>query len=249
MMAWLDIAWPDPLVAAGPRIRWATAPGTDGVSLCLVNLDDAGWDGLAERTDAVLSAAEKARAERFRRPGLGERYRRGRHLLRALLARQLSEPACGLVMVEGAHGKPSLAHASGMQFNLSHSGAWALIAIGGQHPLGVDIEGRSAFHHLDEVAKRVMTPLEFACHLATPLALRPQGFLRTWTRKEACLKALGTGFHVEPSLLDLHASGTAAAQGSCCLPVDGRSHHLHWADIPLPEACDAMACWAWTPSD
>lgn len=249
MMAWLDIAWPDPAVAAGPQIRWARALGEDSVTLYLVNLDDAGWDAVAEHAHASLSPEEKMRGERFRRPGLGERYRRGRHLLRTLLAQQLSEPACGLVIVEGAHGKPGLVHASGLQFNLSHSGAWALIAIGRHQPLGVDIEARSTFHHLDEVAKRIMTPVEFSQHLATPEALRLHAFLKTWTRKEACLKALGTGFHVAPDLLDLRVATLSTDQGNSSLTMDGSTHRLHWSDIQLPAACDAVACWAWASSD
>lgn len=86
----------------------------------------------------------------------------------------------------GPGGKPYIRGAR--QFNLSHSGFLAALAVG-DCPVGVDVEviGRVR----DHVARRVFTAGEYAWQAARG----PEGFYRLWTRKEAALKCLGTGLN------------------------------------------------------
>ncbi len=82
-------------------------------------------------------------------------------------------------------GKPC-APSLGMEFNLSHSGEFALLAVS-EVPVGADIEVCSARHAA--VMKKVFQEEEIAWTAEDPEAR----FTLVWTMKEAVSKALGKG--------------------------------------------------------
>ncbi|MDO4231254.1 MAG: 4'-phosphopantetheinyl transferase superfamily protein [Lautropia sp.] len=155
-------------------------------------------------TDAWLSEQEQARAARFRFPHLQARYRSTRVALRALLAERTGVAPDQIRFVRTPRGKPSLdpAHGSPLQFNLSHSGDSAWIAIGDQ-PLGIDLEvlGRKN-RLLEDLIERVSTDAERQRLLQLPAHgdIRQLGFLLMWTRKESLLKGWGEGIGAETPL-------------------------------------------------
>ena len=84
-------------------------------------------------------------------------------------------------------------------FNVSHSGDHGLIAFAPHGRLGVDVEERHRRHDPDGPIKDVFTPGE-----QEQLAKRDGDdkyrlFFRLWTLKEAAIKALGTGFSLDPA--------------------------------------------------
>jgi 4'-phosphopantetheinyl transferase len=79
-----------------------------------------------------------------------------------------------------------------LQFNVSHSENMALIAIGGQYRIGVDVE-KSRDLDTTLLAERFFSPREWRGLQALPEHLRVSGFFACWTRKEAFLKATGDG--------------------------------------------------------
>lgn len=86
-------------------------------------------------------------------------------------------------------GKPYLKNHPHIHFSLSHSGSWAVCAVGDE-PLGVDVElPRCTI----EIAKRFFRPDEL------PETEDSDQLLRLWTAKEAFLKAIGTGLTVPPN--------------------------------------------------
>ena len=88
--------------------------------------------------------------------------------LREILGRYLGRPADELRFERGRYGKPRLAEPAGeLAFNLSHSGALALVAVAADREVGVDVE-------------RIR-------------AKRPAGFYRRWADREARVKCVGTG--------------------------------------------------------
>lgn len=90
-------------------------------------------------------------------------------------------PSCG----SSGHGRPWLDHGSRrVHVSLARSGRHLVTAIG-PAPLGVDVEAVA----VDIPPELVLAPGEQA---ATSLELA-----RTWARKEAILKARGTGLDVE----------------------------------------------------
>lgn len=142
----------------------------------------------------VLSPAELARAERFVSPHDHRRFVHAHAAVRRLLGEVLGRAPASLRFVEGPRGKPALAPASGVAFNLSHSGEHALVAIAADAgEVGVDIEvPRERVDHA-ALAASVFSPAERAELAALPDGERRAAFFRGWARKEAFIKAIGLG--------------------------------------------------------
>lgn len=142
----------------------------------------------------VLNAEEKARAERLRNEGARIRFVVGRVALRMILGELLRVGPETLEFGAGLHGKPLLLNASDdLRFNIAHSGAKALIAVANAREVGVDIETIEQDRDLEGIAHRYFRPEEYAALARLSDAERPAIFTRVWTRKEAYLKARGTG--------------------------------------------------------
>lgn len=115
--------------------------------------------------------------------------------LRALLGLYLGVPADAVVLVESEHGRPELAKPLDrtLQFNWSHSGGTALIAVARGCAPGVDIEQLRPRPRAMQLAERFFHPEETAALLALDKSEQERGFLQLWTAKEAVLKAMGRG--------------------------------------------------------
>ncbi len=153
----------------------------------------------------VLSPDERERLRRLDRTDVGRRWLVSRAALREILAAKLGVGAADVKLKLGDHGRPGLDpahHDRALDFNLSHSGELALIAIARQVRLGIDIE-----RHRDRdplrVANRYFSPAEVNAVRAFPPADRPDAFLRYWTAKEALAKGLGLGMQASPGELEL----------------------------------------------
>lgn len=171
----------------------------DGLKLWWVDLDQ--HPNFASST--WLSPDELARAGRFRFERDAARYKTGRALLRGVLAAHLGCTPSALSIETGEHGKPFVATRSGLHFNLSHSANLALLGLGEGLPIGVDIESPThLFEDFESTARLCFTQAELEELQSYPAAHRFAAFLRGWTRKEACLKAIGTGLSVEPIRVD-----------------------------------------------
>lgn len=163
------------------------------VAVWWVDLDDerALRDGQARS----LSHHERARAERFRFDRHRERWLAGRIALRRIVAAELGVDPADVEYSAGLRGKPSLdgRHRGALAFNLSHSGARALVATTRGAELGVDVEEVHPMEDLRDVAERHFAAEERECLFALPVEAQVDGFYRLWTRKEAYIKAIGTG--------------------------------------------------------
>ena len=146
---------------------------------------------------SVLSPAERARAARFRYETDRTRWIASRAALRRVLAEATGVAAEELELEES--GKPRLVRRGcGVEFNLSHSGAVAMIAIASA-PVGVDIEQVTEAIDIDAAASTAFTSEERAWLDAFRDAeKRREAFFRCWTRKEAWLKARGLGLAFDP---------------------------------------------------
>jgi 4'-phosphopantetheinyl transferase len=161
------------------------------VDLWTVRLDEpsVGFDA------KVLSADEIARASRFHFEKDRIHFTRCRSALRRLLAGYLAIPATEIRFEYLSSGKPQLTeeNPSALQFNVSHSANMALIAVGNEHRLGVDIEKIRNDVDTTSLAERFFSLRERAGLQSLPDRLRVPAFYACWTRKEAFLKATGHG--------------------------------------------------------
>lgn len=142
---------------------------------------------------ACLIPDERKRAERFLFPADQEQSISSRGTLRMLLRHYTgAEHPRDLQIDHGQKGKPYLA-GSDLRFNLSHTRNLALFAFAREIELGVDVENLRAADDLDAVAEQNFAPAEREALHVLPLGKRVPAFYRCWTRKEALLKAEGSG--------------------------------------------------------
>jgi 4'-phosphopantetheinyl transferase len=115
-------------------------------------------------------------------------------------------PACG-----GGHGKPRLLGDLGLHVSVSHAADRAVVAVSRDAPVGVDIEqiGPWADADLAEVAQLVLAPEERAVLARQRQEARAEVFTTYWTRKEAAVKASGTG--LSAPLEDIVVSSPASS--------------------------------------
>ena len=148
------------------------------------------WDS----AHATLSLKEQERAARFHFARHRRRFTCAHAFLRIILSRYLQNKNPHLLeFSENKYGKPQLAqNEQNLQFNLSHSGEYALLAIGQKYPLGVDLELFSAREYLD-LAKYMFSKAELTAIQNVHPKLQPITFFNIWAQKEAFIKACGLG--------------------------------------------------------
>jgi 4'-phosphopantetheinyl transferase len=206
-----------------------------------------------------LEPDERARAQRFRFERDRRRFMATRGILRLLLASYAGIAPGEVRFTYGAHGKPVLAgsaSAQSLRFNLSHSRGVTLYAVTHGREIGVDIEFIRDLPDAEAIARRFFSPAEVTALLGLPDDLRRDAFFRCWTRKEAYIKAQGTGltaslvrFSVslvpdQPAqLLQVAGDPDAPSRWSLCdLPaIPGYAAALAAADRTW-----TLRCWRWT---
>jgi 4'-phosphopantetheinyl transferase len=159
--------------------------------VCLVHGDQSEQD-----LCGILTPDEVTRASRYHFEEHRQRYIRGRAALRVLLGRYLETPPAEIRFRYENHGKPEigLPRAPGdLRFNFSDSGGLALIAVGSGRALGVDIEKVRPVPDFLDIATRFFSAREIQAILAVSENKRQEAFFACWTRKEAYLKATGSG--------------------------------------------------------
>lgn len=241
--------------------RWPWAPGPERpwlsseVHVWSFSLDRPAQELRELRED--LSVDEIARAKRFHHSRDADRSISCRGLLRRLLGRYLAVAPEEVAFTYGIQGKPFLSAplaGSNLQFNVTHSGPRALVAVTRDTPLGVDLERVAPIEDLEAMARRFFADGEYRTLVALPPAERTAAFYRAWTRKEAVVKAMGDG--LTHSLSGFRVS-LGPGEPSRIVEVDGSAdtarrwtlEHL----APAPEMVGALAipatrrpirCWS-----
>jgi 4'-phosphopantetheinyl transferase len=140
-----------------------------------------------------LDAREMERASRI--PNLEKRraFEVAHGVLRCLLGRYLGRDPAAIEFAGEREGKPKLASAEGIEFNMTHSAQWAAFAFSSNCAVGVDIEQVRAVPDLATIMRRVFCAEEAAELMLLSESDRERGFFCCWTRKEAYAKAIGMG--------------------------------------------------------
>jgi 4'-phosphopantetheinyl transferase len=149
---------------------------------------------LSNPAPSQLSEDEIARANRFKFEEDRIRWTRARSSLRMILSRYAGDDPFRLGFVYGKHGKPALLPFSDVEFNLSHAGDWAMIAIARSIPVGVDIERIRPEVDMVPLLRRLGED-----DAETDLPDATQELFQVWTRREAKSKAAGGALFDKPS--------------------------------------------------
>jgi 4'-phosphopantetheinyl transferase len=213
--------------------------------------------GDVERSWEHLSPEERDRAERFRFQRDRDRFILARSTLRAILGRYLDMAPAEVRFSYARHGKPMLAEGYGtrLRFNLAHSRDLALYALTHDREVGIDVEYMRE-DLSEKIADHYFSPMEAARINAMDRVRGKETFFRTWTCKEAYVKARGEGL-----LMDFNSFSISMNPGAAPVlaEVDGRpADHLRWSFLEIPPApgyAAAMATdgpvepvfWQWKP--
>jgi 4'-phosphopantetheinyl transferase len=207
----------------------------------------------------TLSPDERLRAERFRDDLDKTRYIVCRGFLRGLLARYTQIDPSDLEFAYGEHGKPVLAEAcrsKALQFNVAHSHQLALYALTRERSVGVDVEQVRPLADAARVAAHYFSARENAALRALPESARTEAFYACWTRKEAYLKARGSGLAEPLDQFDVSLAPGVPARLLCVRRAPGEVKRWHMQTLsPAPGYIGALVvedqrpratCWRWS---
>ena len=159
---------------------------------------------------STLSEEESQRAARFYFPEDRIRYIIAHSSLRNILSRYLNCNPDQLNFSTNEYGKPAL-DGHNLEFNLSHSGEFALIAMSGEQKVGVDVERIRSDIELESMARRFFSSNEVSELMTLPSEEREIGFFNCWTRKEAYIKAQGLGLSLPLDSFDVSLTSNEPA--------------------------------------
>jgi 4'-phosphopantetheinyl transferase len=206
-------------------------------------LGHAAVEGACAALGHALSPDERQRAAAYRQAPHRQRFIARRGMLRWLLGRYLGCEPASLVFGPGGFGKPVLhwPAAPRLGFSVSQAEGMALLAFARDCSVGVDVEQVAGGIDIAGVAREVFSPAEMRLlDAAGPDAAA--AFFSTWSRKEALLKAVGTGLAGQP------CSYTTGEDG---LPGQGRWRAWHngvalagWTFLDLDAGRHARAALA-----
>ena len=139
--------------------------------------------------DRLLSSAEAATADRLSSL-YQRRFKSRRAAVRLLLGRYLRLNPTSIEFVLGPNGKPYLAGGQ-LGFSITHSGDIALIGVGRDCEVGVDVEKLETLADSARLAAQFFTEQETEALSRLGPSMQSSAFLTMWVRKEAALKAEG----------------------------------------------------------
>jgi 4'-phosphopantetheinyl transferase len=184
--------------------------------------------------ERTLTTDERGRIGDWRSTTNRRRAVASRGLLRYVLARYVGRPAAELRFTYGPAGKPEMAAAPDgepLHFNSSHSGDVLLVAVGRVPSIGIDVERIRPVARSDLVARRAFSEEERRRIAALPPDQRHEAFITGWTRKEACVKAVGEGVwsafgRFEVSLEPSEPAAVLSVDGEADAGVGWSLYHL-----------------------
>lgn len=194
----------------------------------------------------ILSEDEKERSERFVHFMDRKRFIASHGFMRSVLARYLDIEPQQVVYDRIAKDKPVLksgVHDSDIEFNLSHSGHFAMLAVSRGMAVGMDVEYMDRKNRWEDLGKRFFTEAEQASLFALPRDEQQHAFFHVWTRKEAHMKVTGQGLHLSPTRFTVSVPPVAARLIAVSDPEQLPVEQWQMHDIHLPVSAQAYcAC-------
>ncbi|KAI9133819.1 4'-phosphopantetheinyl transferase superfamily protein [Acaryochloris sp. CCMEE 5410] len=193
----------------------------------------------------LLSRDEQQRAQRFVRSQDQDKYVQVRGTLRCLLGQYLHIPGQTLCFDYGDYGKPQLissCNSLNLQFNVSHSHELAVIAVTQTTAVGIDIEQVNPQARYIDISQRFFATAEHETLLQQPVEEQCRTFFQLWTRKEACVKAMGGSI---AHALDQINVAQGLHQASIAIEMQEEPHELFLHNLfPDPNFAGAVATQA-----
>ena len=173
--------------------------------------------GLMAKYRTWLCEAERVRQARFHFEADRRRHLVARALVRSVLSRYGATAPQDWLFSADANGRPRIANPPpglALDFNLSHAGELAVLAVAADRAVGVDVESMARETDTDRL-ERYFAPAERAALAALPAAGRRQRFFELWTLKESYLKARGEGLSLPLDACAFELPGGPGLRLSC----------------------------------
>jgi len=178
---------------------WQNTPDTlslskDHIDVWLCELKTLSSD--TSKLYGILSDDERERANKLKVEDKKQQYVIARGTLRQRLGLLTNINPEDFVFEYLEHGKPVLNNDSriaDITFNISHSYDLALIAISQKQSIGIDIEKINHDSDHQALVTRFFSKAEQAEFNTLSEAIKAKAFCACWTRKEAFIKAIGSG--------------------------------------------------------
>ncbi len=184
-------------------------------------------------TDALKDAAALTPPGDSRR----EQIRRaGRLVLRYGLKHVWHREPGTLNITYNPYGKPYLIGAPQVFFNLSHSGAWIVCAIGDRE-MGIDVEQVRDICGMPAIVARMFSPGEQRLIMDLEGFEGLDKFFSLWTLKESFVKYLGRGFS-----LPFHTFSILERAGEYQVTEAGRENHCYFQSWDKPPGYKIALC-------
>ncbi len=194
---------------------------------------------LFNQMNRLLNEAETERAAKYYFDRHRRRFSIARATLRMILAQYLQKQAANqLIFTENKYGKPFLRDYPEVTFNLSHSQDLALLVVGKNHPIGIDLEFFSGRPY-QGIGAQLFSDKENLAFEAVKYYAKSLSFFHIWSQKEAFIKACGLGLSYPTKSFDV------SPLSACDLQIADKQHNTIWNMTSfMPQvACSAAVCY------
>lgn len=166
--------------------------------------------------DRLLTPGEAGRAASYRLEADRRRFVLATAVLKRLVAAMTGVAPAEVPIDRGCpdcgrqHGRPRVRLPDAPYVSIAHAGDLVAVAAGTGAPVGIDVELQH--HRLLEIADQLLGPGESAGDV--------EALTRLWCRKEAVLKALGTGLREPMTGFSATGAEPVALLGRVCRVAD-----------------------------
>ena len=188
---------------------------------------------VVRRLRETLSEDEDRRSAQFVMKRHRHQFIVARGHLRAILAGYFNVTPQEIRFRYGPQGKPALDDGwdrSGIRFNLSHSDNWALYAFSRDREVGIDVERVRELDDFESLADKHFALREQTELLRLSAEQRLTGFFNIWTRKEALLKAVGSGLSLPLNQMVVDFSADRSGSGD---EPNSTDQPIEWMSVTL----------------
>ena len=207
--------------------QWGPAPKDFSLAENVVHV----WRAeLTSTSTELLSPDEREKAAQYHFDKDRNQYTAARAILRQLIGRYERMQPEKVQFTYNTYGKPGLNGAS-LRFNASHSGGLALLAFARNRNVGVDLERIRPDLAAKEIASQFFSPEEIAELRARTGEAQANAFFACWTRKEAFIKAHGSGLSLPLHKFVVSVDGPARLVRTDFNPEAARQWTLHDLDV------------------
>ena len=167
------------------------------------------------QANSLINQQEAELATKFYAVKHQQQFIKVRAFTRLILAKYLHIHPLQCQFRHNKYGKPKVTNHPLLEFNLSHSGHIALLAITNRHPIGIDLE-QFPSRLIPQIVSSLPNQLE-----SQPKYLQKLSFINLWTQKEASVKAQGLSLSTNRSCHGYHIltfTPQIGYKGAICYP-------------------------------